>query len=184
LPPEPSPGLNPFTAAYAAVFCGRDHEVDGLKALLAKQLQGNAQGFVLVLGASGSGKSSVVRAGLVPAIARELPEGVPWTREALRYSPNWVVPVPFKGGEGIEGLAASLASALKQAGRPPQVCEYTPIRDGLAAEVDEACRYLRDRARELLQAMDRAAGGRVLLVLDQLEEVFGAHAAPDAGALL
>jgi formylglycine-generating enzyme required for sulfatase activity len=184
LPPEPYPGLNPFTAAYAAVFCGRDHEVDGLKALLAKQLQGNAQGFVLVLGASGSGKSSVVRAGLVPAIARELPEGVPWNREALRYGPNWVVPVAFKGGEGIEGLAASLASALQQAGRPPQSCEFTQVRDGLAAEMNEACRFLRDRARELLQAMDRAAGGRVLLVLDQLEEVFGAHAAPDAGALL
>ena len=105
--PEPYPGLEPFTAAYAAVFCGREREIGDVKALLTRQMDGKLKGFILVLGASGSGKSSLVRAGVVPRVAGSVPEGEAWGSEnALRFGDEWVVPVPIKGGQGIEnGLA-------------------------------------------------------------------------------
>lgn len=65
LPPCPYRGLAPFTPADATVFCGRDETIEKLAyAVYTKP-------FVALLGASGSGKSSLVLAGLVPHLATE-----------------------------------------------------------------------------------------------------------------
>ncbi|WP_431043430.1 AAA family ATPase [Streptomyces sp. P1-3] len=66
----PYPGLESFTEDDAAVFFGRDRETDALVARLHPAAPGRAQRFVAVVGPSGSGKSSLVRAGLLPALAR------------------------------------------------------------------------------------------------------------------
>src|SRR4029453_2967326 len=58
----PYKGLAYFEAADEAFFCGRDRLVDELVARLA------VSRFVAVVGPSGSGKSSLVRAGLLPAL--------------------------------------------------------------------------------------------------------------------
>ncbi|MEW2463361.1 AAA family ATPase [Microbacterium sp. NPDC047426] len=63
----PYPGLEAFTEADAGVFFGRDREVRELVARL-HPLGAPAHRFVTVIGPSGSGKSSLVRAGLVPAL--------------------------------------------------------------------------------------------------------------------
>ena len=63
--PAPYVGLRPFTETDALLFFGRDAHV---RDLLAK-LEGE-QRFLAVLGASGTGKSSLVRAGLIPALHR------------------------------------------------------------------------------------------------------------------
>lgn len=60
----PYRGLRPFREEDAAIFFGRNAFT---RQLLAKIRQ---NGFVAVVGASGSGKSSVVRAGLLPALRR------------------------------------------------------------------------------------------------------------------
>jgi len=67
---SPYPGLEPFTPEDAAVFFGRDHEVDRLLELLQPTLQRGAGRFVAVVGPSGSGKSSLLRAGLLPRLER------------------------------------------------------------------------------------------------------------------
>ena len=59
----PYVGLTAFTQADAGRFFGRERLVGKLSARLARQR------FLAVLGASGSGKSSVLRAGLIPAVA-------------------------------------------------------------------------------------------------------------------
>ena len=56
------PGLRPFEADEADLFFGREHHVDAL----LKRLSGSH--FVAVVGESGAGKSSLVRAGLLPAL--------------------------------------------------------------------------------------------------------------------
>jgi hypothetical protein len=63
--PSPYRGLYHFDPADVDIFFGRKHFIQKLIARAKKQ------GLIAVLGASGSGKSSVVLAGLVPALARE-----------------------------------------------------------------------------------------------------------------
>ena len=70
----PYRGLLPFDQAHAPVFFGRER----LTAELAGMLGGT--GIVIVTGASGAGKTSLLRAGLVPALARgvQVPGSAAW----------------------------------------------------------------------------------------------------------
>src|SRR5262249_36586927 len=63
--PAPYRGLAPYEPEHAPYFCGRDDLVAELLTLVARP----DGGPVIVVGASGSGKSSLVRAGLIPALA-------------------------------------------------------------------------------------------------------------------
>lgn len=60
---NPYRGLRPFTEADAELFHGREHDVDRLVELVARQR------VVAIAGPSGSGKSSLVKAGLLPRLA-------------------------------------------------------------------------------------------------------------------
>lgn len=67
---SPFCGLLPFDEAHAAVFFGRNDAIFRLRELLYLQVQRpQPVEMVLLLGASGSGKTSLVRAGLLPALA-------------------------------------------------------------------------------------------------------------------
>jgi TIR domain/AAA ATPase domain len=65
----PYPGLAAFAEQDAAVFFGREPEIERLLELLQPGLQGRGR-FLAVVGPSGSGKSSLVRAGLLPRLGR------------------------------------------------------------------------------------------------------------------
>ncbi|MFJ9855510.1 AAA family ATPase [Streptomyces sp. NPDC101150] len=92
----PFPGLEPFTEDDAAVFFGRDREIAELVGRLHPAVPGRAHRFVTVVGPSGSGKSSLVRAGLLPALAR---------RRA-----RWAVATPFSpGADPLGALERRLA---------------------------------------------------------------------------
>ena len=75
---SPYPGLRAFDESYAAVFFGRDRQIDQLRQLVDPPSRSREGAIIPVLGPSGSGKSSLVRAGLVPA---------------LRVTPDWVVTI-------------------------------------------------------------------------------------------
>jgi WD40 repeat protein/energy-coupling factor transporter ATP-binding protein EcfA2 len=139
----PYRGLRVFREDDAQFFFGRDREVQRLLEKL------KSSRFVAVLGPSGSGKSSLVRAGLVP----ELHAGV------LSAVEEWHVLVLRPGGTPLTALAAQLATL-----RHGQAMQATL---GALAE-DSSTLHL---SVELALA-DRPPGGRVLLVVDQLEEVF------------
>ncbi|MGB5671040.1 MAG: ATP-binding protein, partial [Sedimenticolaceae bacterium] len=59
---HPYPGLRPFGREEDAIFFGRENQVDDLLDRLQETH------FLAVIGTSGSGKSSLVRAGLLPAL--------------------------------------------------------------------------------------------------------------------
>lgn len=66
---SPFPGLVPFAAEQAAVFFGRDRALAKLIQAIGRQLRAELH-FVLLVGTSGSGKSSLLQAGLLPALLR------------------------------------------------------------------------------------------------------------------
>jgi len=76
----PYPGLRPFRHEEAIVFFGRDEQVDQLLAKLDRSR------FLAVVGTSGCGKSSLVRAGLIPALKSGLmvSGGARWTVATMR----------------------------------------------------------------------------------------------------
>jgi hypothetical protein len=92
---NPYKGLRPFGEADAGDFFGRD----ALVAELVGRLR-EGQRFLLVVGGSGSGKSSVVRAGLVPQVRRGAVDG----------SGEWLVTSMVPGGDPFAGLAVALMS--------------------------------------------------------------------------
>jgi WD40 repeat protein/DNA-binding SARP family transcriptional activator/class 3 adenylate cyclase len=140
---NPYKGLRPFTEADARDFFGRGE----LTQRLVERLRGEDVGsrFLAVVGPSGSGKSSVVRAGLVPAIRRGA-LGDPERRFVAEMSP---------GAHPMDELEAAL---LRIAVRP-------------AARLHE---MLDAGSRGLLQAVDLVAPdeAEVVLIIDQFEEVF------------
>jgi WD40 repeat protein/class 3 adenylate cyclase len=96
----PYKGLDAFGIEDAEFFAGRDELVAHLLARLITTR------LVAVVGASGSGKSSVVRAGLLPALTRELSNERLWTSAVL---------VP--GAQPRRALAQALASGRSDPGK-------------------------------------------------------------------
>jgi energy-coupling factor transporter ATP-binding protein EcfA2 len=95
---EPFQGLQLFDLEHAPIFHGRTKAVGEVLDTLNKQANAK-KAFVLVLGASGSGKSSLVRAGVLPLLTGVGALTGPW-----RYA----ITRPRFGGNPFDGLAAAL----------------------------------------------------------------------------
>ncbi|HYF57017.1 MAG TPA: AAA family ATPase, partial [Salinarimonas sp.] len=184
---SPFRGLAAYDFDDAPVFFGRDAQI---RAAMTR-LHGAARGgtaFLLVLGASGSGKSSLVRAGLLPALVA--PKAVPgvgvWRRVVLR---------PGDGGEDpVLGLAKALVAGQADAGEGlPELLFGGGDPKALAAHLQAAAD---DPSFPFQQALSgvadraRSAGGllpfetaKLVLVIDQLEELFTRAIDPERRAL-
>ena len=97
---SPYPGILAFEAEDAAIFFGRDEETRKvIDRLDARRIQGGAR-LIVVIGASGSGKSSLLKAGVLPKLAR---------RET-----QWaVLPTIRPEKRPLEALAKSISHYLK-----------------------------------------------------------------------
>ena len=153
----PYPGLLAFQEKDAAIFFGRDNEIrEGLSHLRRLERFGGAR-WTLVLGASGSGKSSLVRAGLVPRLGRD--------------RDSWIVTRPFRPLEQpFVELSTVLAEAFELHRAPRSEMEtrrilYPPTGISKGASLNRM-------ADELRIAAGRPEAS-VLLFIDQLEEILG-----------
>ncbi len=136
---NPYKGLRAFGESDAEHFFGRDALVDQLLSAVAEQR------LVAVVGPSGIGKSSVVTAGLVPALRKG----------ALPGSDRWLVADLFPGAHPFEELAGALLRVAVE--RPDDLVEELG-RDELG---------IRRAVKRILPA-----GSELLLVVDQFEELF------------
>lgn len=158
----PYTGLRSFTEEESLYFKGRDQQVDQITELLEQNK------FLMVTGASGDGKSSLIYAGLVPN-----------ARAGFFKSKftNWVV-VDFRPERSpVTNMARSLGEKL---GRQPDTIE-TELRRGFSSlidlytnsefYVDEEDEYWRSFSPEQQRDKKRKAANLMILV-DQFEEFF------------
>ncbi|MEB3321812.1 MAG: TIR domain-containing protein, partial [Synechococcaceae cyanobacterium] len=161
----PYPGLMAFQEEDAALFFGRDEAIaDGLDSLGSLRRYGG-RALLLLLGASGCGKSSLALAGLVPRLRRD-PEG-------------WLVVDPFRpGSDPFRELAIGLAAAFARQGRRLEAGPLAARLDVPEAGIGGAARELRDMLEEL-RVLSGHRQATVLLTLDQMEELLGGAEPPD-----
>ncbi|HWE60818.1 MAG TPA: TIR domain-containing protein [Chloroflexota bacterium] len=146
-PRNPYKGLRAFTEDDAGDFFGRDSLVDAFIAATSVAASA-APRFLALVGASGSGKSSVVLAGVLP----RLRTGV------LTGSAEWIYLEPLLPGvRPLEALAETFSRALPGS---------TPVR--VREELEDAPDGLDRLARRLATRPEQ----RVVLVVDQGEELF------------
>jgi WD40 repeat protein/transcriptional regulator with XRE-family HTH domain len=146
----PYKGLNCFEEADADLFVGREE----LTAKLVERILSlhsldapNQTRFLAIVGASGSGKSSLVQAGLIPVLR--------WNKKSIDWQIHTLAPTAHP----LESLAASLT------GEKQSVTAVATLMDDLARD---------PRSLEIFakRKMGGNKGSRLLLVVDQFEELF------------
>lgn len=156
---SPFKGLSHYDVADAYLYFGREV----LTAELTEDIRHNR--FLAVVGASGSGKSSLVRAGLVPTL-----QGVRPPEEGVRLpdgSSTWPVHIITPTARPLESLAISLT----------QDSESLTATETLINDLSQNPRSLHLYARKLLADGDHGgesgnSTSRLLLIIDQFEELF------------
>jgi tetratricopeptide (TPR) repeat protein len=144
---SPFRGLNVFDFEHAPIFHGRTRAIGEVLEALEGQVRAQRP-FVLIVGASGSGKSSLVRAGVLRLLTQ------PGTIEGLRFW-RWSVTRPGAGGSGgdcFDALAAALLepTALPALGDPESRNAVRDLGSELREHSDSAALRVRD-------ALDHAA---------------------------
>jgi len=147
---NPFPGLRPFEADEDHLFFGREKEIDELLRRL------RLCRFLSIIGTSGSGKSSLVRSGLIPSL---------YGGFMVNTSPGWRIAIMRPGEDPVRHLAATLNS--------PDVIGTTGELEETNSILLEAT--LQRGTRGLVEAVRQArvlSDDNLLIVVDQFEELF------------
>jgi hypothetical protein len=178
---SPFRGLRPFDAAHAEVFFGRRRAIERARERLT-DAAGRGMPFLLILGTSGSGKSSLARAGLAPRLTQ--PGAAPgvdvWRSCVMR---------PSEGDGFLDALARALYGGdavpeLAQ-GDNPAPSDMAALLGGAPDAAARAVRLALVRAAGSVGAregFDRPVEARLLLVVDQFEEALTPATERDAFA--
>ncbi len=151
---NPFPGIRPYQPDESHLFFGRDEHVHELLRTMRRNR------FVAVLGNSGTGKSSIVRAGVLPPLESGfmVPEAGLWRMAIMQPGRS----------DPIRALADAISSDKKRGW-------------GLGKSRDEVLRELRRGGLGLINVAQQAPvrpGSRFLILVDQFEELFGFMDAP------
>ena len=154
---NPYKGLQFFNEEDRDRFFGRDATIDALRSRLQGLYVHQKVRFLPVYGPSGSGKSSVVRAGLLPKLAQQPLQG---------YGPARVL-VMVPGTRPIYTLALRLAQVLQDAGvgTDAEQLEERLLQQNLETKEFEGL------AREVM-ALPGIEGAPLLVIVDQFEEIY------------
>ncbi|WAC14454.1 nSTAND1 domain-containing NTPase [Dyadobacter pollutisoli] len=140
---NPFPGLRSYEYEDHALFFGRDSHIRALKNKLLESR------FLALIGSSGSGKSSLIKAGLIPSL------------EVSAGHDDWSVVLFKPGAYPVKNLLTALKTRLRK-------------DKGISAGVDLMSSEwsedtIMNTVKELISAFGRS---KLLLVIDQFEEIF------------
>ena len=144
---NPFVGLRPFERGDSLYYFGRDQQVRSLLESLDRSR------FLAVVGSSGCGKSSLVRAGLVPALEAGF---------LVRERDRWRIAMMKPGQEPVCNLARALLGSIV-----PTVSEAE-----LEALTDELLEEGTDVALDRMEGRLGSGDTNLLLIVDQFEELF------------
>ncbi len=147
----PFKGLQFFDEADADLFFGREELITQLMPSLGISQDGitNSNNLLFIVGASGSGKSSLVRAGLIPAIREWIVK--PGQQGSDR---GWTINIITPTSHPLEALATSLTSEVES------VTAAATLVDDIARDPRSLRLYIQKKQSSLF------------LVIDQMEELF------------
>jgi ketosteroid isomerase-like protein len=194
---NPYRGLQSFDYEHAAIFHGRTKAIGHVLDALKKQAIAKKP-FVLVLGAKGSGKSSLVRAGVLPFLTEVGAANGPWRRAVTRPGPVDTAGDPFRrlaAALVVDSALPELEHAASHNGRGDLASRLREHPDDVAVQLAEVLDQI--SLQELDRLLDGEAGefplpGRIegtelarhrtlrrakpkahlALVVDQLEDLF------------
>ncbi len=150
LPARPYPGLRPFGKDEWPIFFGREQMIDDVVGRLVRQR------LLVVHGDSGCGKSSLIRAGVLPRLEQD----------AARGGRRWITRVMMPGDQPLVHLAEALVDTPGADGADP---------DARRLQLRRILNCGRDGSPALVDAVCGTRDPFVCLLIDQFEEVF-AHA--------
>ncbi|WP_437497479.1 nSTAND1 domain-containing NTPase [Sorangium sp. So ce1099] len=161
---SPFAGLSAFQEADASRFFGRDRDIAAMAARLRNQP------LLAVAGPSGAGKSSLVRAGVIPALKHAAED-------------RWEAFILRPGRRPLSALADVLVQVPETASTTsgaavgsPELSDHDRLVATLGAQPGRLGARLRARCRR------EGPGHRILLFVDQLEELYTLGAAPEERA--
>ncbi len=146
---HPFVGLRPFTFEDSAFFFGREEQIDAVGHLVLGRM-------VCVVGSSGSGKSSLIRAGVLPRLSAG-GRSAQW---------DWVEMRP--GESPVRNLAEALARPNRTAGADV----HDKLADARADRIALALQQSSFGIGQSLGLLRRPEGRRLLILVDQFEELF------------
>ncbi|HTF19116.1 MAG TPA: hypothetical protein VK658_13635, partial [Chryseolinea sp.] len=160
---NPFPGLRSFSTDDSHLFFGREGQVDEILDKLARNR------FVAVMGYSGSGKSSLMFCGLVPAL---------YGGFITHSGSNWNVITTRPGVSPIKSLINSVIEFMVQTGRidEAEVEVYRAIMNAVLRSSNEGL-------VEVARFLQRSANENTFFLIDQFEEVFRYRDQEDPDAL-
>ena len=147
---NPFPGLRPFSTTEAHLFFGRDEEGDTVRERLLKNR------IVIISGNSGSGKTSLVNAGVIPGLFKgdkEITTG------------QWRIITSRPGNAPIANLARELSVSAKDEQTNEELRIQTSINKAILNRTSFGL-------IEVIKQLKLSTHERLLLVIDQFEELF------------
>ncbi len=143
---NPFPGLRPFTPEDSNLFFGRENESNEIITKLLKNR------YITVIGASGSGKSSLIYAGVLPKI-RDLKNGKSSTWKFISFNPD---------SDPFGNLAGALSKAISES------ADKSIDKEIILHLLSDNTDGFSDIARKITADHD----DNILLVVDQFDELF------------